>query len=172
MRAISAIRRKERRTTKRTCAQETTETTELHPVTPFEQGRREDGKQKRHCPQHSPRNTRNRRNPRTRSQSAGRGSSLASFIARSSTRTSPRWGLRSGVKADMFLTRTPTPPAGGSTSDKPRYRRPNPASKSRSRRVRATSWRVASGWLWSAASGSVRYAYCRAISSADQPRPW
>ena len=57
-------------------------------------------------------------------------------------------------------------------ADKPRCRRPNPASKSRNRRVRATSWRVASVWLWSATSASVRYAYCRAISSADQPRPW
>ena len=38
------------------------------------------------------------------SQSDGFKSALASFIARSSTRTSPRFGLRSGVKADMFLT--------------------------------------------------------------------
>ena len=38
------------------------------------------------------------------SQSDGRKSALASFIARSSTRTSPRFGLRSGMKADMFLT--------------------------------------------------------------------
>jgi len=36
------------------------------------------------------------------SQSDGFKSALASFIARSSTRTSPRFGLRSGVKAAML----------------------------------------------------------------------